>query len=214
MKNIIIVCAGSYGKEVYYTICKINEAAKKENREVPYNILGFINDYSDSLDGFEIEVPILGSIKEWMPIGDEVYALGLGTPEAKEIIISMLKAKGCKFETIIAPYVILPDDLVIGEGCLIKAYHIASGVKIGDYVNIHGSMLMPGAVIRNYCTLTGFAVIENATVGERVYVGSHAVVMDGVTIGDDVIISAGSIVNKDVSSNNKVFGFPAIETKR
>ena len=90
-------------------------------------------------------MPIIGTIQDWKPIGDEVYALGLGTPASKKKVASMLKNRGCKFETIISPSVIIPDYTEIGEGCLIKAYHIASGVKIGNFVNIHGSMMMPGA---------------------------------------------------------------------
>lgn len=213
MKDIIIVCAGSYGKEMYYTIQKINAAAVKDGKEKPYHILGFINDIPDALDNSEIELPIIGTINDWHPIGEEVYALGIGTPVSKKKIVEMLKKRGCRFETIIAPYVIMPDYTDIGEGCLIKAYHIASGVKIGNFVNLHGSMLMPGAVVGDYSTTTGFAVVENATLGTGVYIGSHSVIMDGVKIGDNVNVAAGSIVTKDVSSDTKVFGFPAVESK-
>lgn len=212
MKNIIIVCAGSYGKEMYYTIRSINLAAEKEGKDKPYNILGFINDIADALDNSEIKLPILGNIKDWKPIGDEVYALGLGTPKSKKKIVELLKKRGCRFETIIAPYVIIPDFTEIGEGCLIKAYHIASGVKVGSFVNMHGSMIMPGAVIEDYSTTTGFAVVENAHVGSGVYVGSHSVIMEGVHVGDNVYISAGSIVTKDIAPNSKAFGYPAVET--
>lgn len=213
MKNIIIVCAGSYGKEMYYTIRSINQAAEKSGKEPPYNILGFINDIPDALEGSEIKLPILGSIQDWQPIDDEVYALGLGTPASKKQLVTMLKARGCHFETIIAPYVIMPEFTEIGEGCFIKAYHIASGVKIGNFVNMHGSLIMPGAIIGNYSTTTGFTVVENAVVGENVYIGSHAVIMDGVHVGNNVNISAGSIVTKNVAPNSKVFGYPAIEMK-
>jgi len=213
MKDIIIVCAGSYGKEMYYTIQKINAAAAKDGKEEPYHILGFINDIPDALDNSEIDLPIIGTLKDWRPIGDEVYALGIGTPASKKKIVEMLKNRGCKFETIIAPYVIMPDYTEIGEGCLIKAYHIASGVKIGNFVNMHGSMIMPGAVVGDYSTTTGFAVVENAIVGEGVYIGSHSVIMDGVKVGDNVNVAAGSIVTKDVPSDTKVFGFPAVESK-
>ncbi len=214
MKDIIIVCAGSYGKETYYTIRKINEAAKKDGMEEPYNILGFINDYSDALDGFEIDSPMLGNVKDWKPVGDEVYALGLGTPSSKEKVVGRLKERGCRFETIIAPYAIMPENIEVGEGCLIKAYHIASGVKIGDFVNIHGSMLMPGAIVGDYSTLTGFAVVENAAIGKGVYVGSHCVVMDGVSVGDNVTVAAGSIVTEDVPCDTKVFGYPAVKVRQ
>ena len=213
MKDIIIVCAGNYGKEVYYTIRRVNEAAIRDGKEAPYHMIGFLSDVPDALEGSEVDLPIIGTIQDWKPVGDEVYALGLGTPASKKKVASMLKSRGCKFETIISPSVIIPDYTEIGEGCLIKAYHIASGVKIGNFVNIHGSMMMPGAVLGDYCTSTGFAVVENATIGEGVYIGSHCVVMEGVHVGDNVNIGAGSIVTQDVPSDKRIFGYPAIEMR-
>ena len=99
----------------------------------------------------------------------------------------------------------------MGEGCFITAYSISVGVKLGNFVHVMGSMLCPGAEIGNYSTTTGFTVVDNAIVGERVFVGSHAVIQPGVHIGNGAKISAGSIVTEDVRENATVFGVPAIE---
>lgn len=209
MQDIIIVCAGNYAREIHSVIMRSNRIADEEHVERPYNLLGFIDDHPDALDGTGIEEPILGSIVDWHPKGNERYAMGTGNPTGKVKLANMLKARGCIFVPIIAPTAIIPSDLVMGEGCVIEAYRIGYGVVLGDFVNVNGSMLMSGARIDDFSTTTGFAVVENASVGKRVYIGSHAVITDGITIGDDVKVSVGSIVTKDVSSGMTVFGVPA-----
>ena len=46
-------------------------------------------------------------------------------------------------------------------------------------------------------------------VGDDVWIGAKAVILSGVTIGSGAIISAGSVVNKDVEPNSIVGGVPA-----
>ena len=46
-------------------------------------------------------------------------------------------------------------------------------------------------------------------IGDNVYIGASAVVIDGVHIGNNVIVGAGSIVVKDVPDNCVVAGNPA-----
>lgn len=209
MKDIIIVCAGNYAREIHAHIYRANRLADERHEEHPYNLLGFINDYPDSLDGMGVKEPILGTIKDWYPKGNEWYVMGTGDPEGKVKLSKMLKERGCRFISFVAPSAIVPQDLEMGEGCVIEAYRIGCGVKLGDFVNVNSSMLMSGAQIDSYSTTTGFTVVENAKVGKRVYIGSHAVITDGVIVGDDARISVGSIVTEDVPSGVTVFGVPA-----
>ncbi|MDT7570388.1 MAG: hypothetical protein QOE05_562 [Actinomycetota bacterium] len=46
-------------------------------------------------------------------------------------------------------------------------------------------------------------------IGDRVWVGTRAVVLKGVTIGDGAVVAAGAIVTKDVPPNAVVAGIPA-----
>jgi len=46
-------------------------------------------------------------------------------------------------------------------------------------------------------------------IGRGCYVGPRAIVMPGVTIGDGAVVSAGSVVTKDVPANVSVGGNPA-----
>lgn len=209
MKDIIIVCAGGYALEMYTVIKDINRLARIKGNEEPYRLLGFINDLPGALDGKNLDVGIIGTIQDWQPSGDEVYALGLSNPHAKEKVATMLKERGAKFETIVAPWSIVSDLAEMGEGCFVTAYQINAGVRLGNFVNVNGSMIDVGAHIGDFSTATGFTNVGNATIGKRVFMGSHSIIDDGVTVGDDAIIAVGSVVTENVEAKTKVFGNPA-----
>ena len=46
-------------------------------------------------------------------------------------------------------------------------------------------------------------------IGDRVWIGSGAIITKGVTIGDGAVVAAGAVVTKDVSPNTVVGGVPA-----
>lgn len=209
MKNIIIVGCGSVGLEVYSTIDWINSIEKRKNGEPKYNILGFIDDlYKSGTRVINEKTPLLGSIEDWKPLDNEIYALGISDPKIKEKVTSELEAKGCIFETIIAPNSLVSPDIKIGRGCFITAYSISGDAVIGNFVNVQASMIGGTAVIGDFCTTLGFANIANGRLGKRVYVGSQAVILN-VKVEDDAIVCVGSIVVRNVKAGTKVFGNPA-----
>lgn len=211
MKNIIIVCAGGFGCEVYDVIQEINEAAEDKGLEKPYNILGFLSDVKVDLKARYVDAEIIGDIQNWYPKGDEVYAMGISTPSAKEKLANMLKTRGAKFETLISPDSHIGKNVQLGEGCIVRAAVIISrGAKLGNFVNVMGSMVGSCAEIGDYSTTTGFANITNAKLGKRVFVGSQAVIMNNRKIGDDAFICAASLVVSHVKAGKKMFGIPAV----
>lgn len=56
---------------------------------------------------------------------------------------------------------------------------------------------------------TGYTRLAPVSIGSRVFVGAHAIILPGVTIGDDVVIGAGSVVSRDVPADSVVAGSPA-----
>ena len=70
-------------------------------------------------------------------------------------------------------------------------------------------MIGQDSIIDDYSTTTGYTNIASAHIGKRVFVGSHAVILNGKKVGDDAFVCAGSIVFSNIKAGTKVFGNPA-----
>jgi len=202
MKDLIIVCAGGFGKEALSIAERMNE------KNPQWNILGFIDDTKEIGEEIFRGYKVLGNIKDWQPKPNEYFAIGMAKPQAKEKLYNIIHSKGGKFATLIHPSLNIPRETVIGEGCIISLGWIGINVTLGKCVHIAGSMIGE-AVIDDFSTTTGFTNIAGATIGKRVFVGSHAVVLNGKKVGDDATIGAGSIVFNNVKTNTTVIGNPA-----
>ncbi|WP_136684392.1 acyltransferase [Falsirhodobacter xinxiangensis] len=95
----------------------------------------------------------------------------------------------------------------IGEGVRISRgakldRTFPAGVNIGDYTAItsNASVLTHDFINRRHV---------NVHIGKNCFLGFGAVVLPGVTIGDSVIITANSVVGRDIPSNCVVMGNPA-----
>jgi tetrahydrodipicolinate N-acetyltransferase len=51
--------------------------------------------------------------------------------------------------------------------------------------------------------------VAPVVIGDRVWIGTRAVVLKGVTIGDGAVVAAGAVVTKDVPAGAVVAGVPA-----
>ncbi|GAA5219139.1 DapH/DapD/GlmU-related protein [Corallincola platygyrae] len=85
--------------------------------------------------------------------------------------------------------------ITIGSHC-----RIASGVAI--YAFDHG--IAPNAMVHEQA-VTSIGV----SIGEDVWIGTRAMIRDGVTIGNHAVIGMGAVVTKDVAPNAIVAGNPA-----
>lgn len=204
MKDIIIVGAGGFGREAYYLIKSINAV------KPTWNIKGFINDIQVDLKSKKIEVPILGTIKDWRPSENEVFAMGISSPKGKETVANILKPKGAVFETLIGPRVTVCPTAIIGEGSVITyPSTVGDFAHIGNFVNIAGSMVGQDAEVGDFSTTTGYVNVTNSKIGKRVFIGSHAVILNDRKVGDDSFVCAGSIVFHNIKPGTKVWGNPA-----
>lgn len=60
-----------------------------------------------------------------------------------------------------------------------------------------------------YCSSENFSESERVRIGNDVWIGARAIILDGVTIGDGAIVAAGAVVAKDVEPYSIVGGVPA-----
>lgn len=208
MHDVIIICEDSFWKDIYFIIECINKKCLK------YNVIGLIcNESNFGMIETTERIPLLGTINSWNPISDEYYVMGIRNPYNKEYAAKTMMSKGCAFCTLVAPWMIKHGDIQYGEGCILAGYSIKPMARIGNFVTLYGTMLdVPQ--IDDFCTLEVFSNVTNAKIKKRVYIESHAVVMDHVEVEDDVLIKSGSIVLNRIKKGSKVAGNPARKIRR
>lgn len=207
MKDLIIVGAGGMGRKLFPFLRELNDGR--------WQMQGFIDDDLHALDGIRCDLSIIGTISEWKPQENQVFAMGISSPHTKKIVAEKLLSRGAKFETIVSKQAILGDYVEIGEGSVILTpYNIECGARIGCFVTILGSTIALDGEIGDYSTSTGFANLTNAKIGQEVYIGSHAVILENLKVGDRAFISVGSVVMQDVEADTQVFGYPARVVRR
>lgn len=207
MKEIVIIGAGGFGREVKLIIDAINE--KKQE----YVFLGY---YDDAFEKGTLinDYPVLGSVKELNLINKKIsVALGIGIPKIKNKIISILNNELIEFPVLIHPTAIVSKDYVsIEKGSIICAGNIITcNIKIGSFVTLnlmctvgHDTTIEDFASFMPSVNISGEVLIE-----ENVYVGTGAKIINQLKIGKSTIVGAGAVVSKSLPENCTAVGIPA-----
>jgi maltose O-acetyltransferase len=91
----------------------------------------------------------------------------------------------------------------------------AAKVTFGDDVLVGPGVLISTAShpLEPELRAKGFETARPITIGNNVWIGMGAMILDGVTIGDNAVIAAGAVINKNVVANTVVAGVPAQHIK-
>jgi len=205
MKDIVIIGAGGFGREVAWLIEDINTGNPQ------WNLRGFVDENPDlkgqTVNGYEV----LGDL-EWLE-KQEIYAVcAIGDPLTKKAVIERLVQSKVKYPVLIHPSVIKSTSVEIEEGSIICAANILTvNIKIGKHVIInldctigHDAQIMDYSTVLPSVNVSGYVVAE-----ECVSIGTGSAVIQGKRIGANTIIGAGAVVVKDLPANCTAVGAPA-----
>lgn len=208
MRDLVIIGAGGFGREVAWLVDDINEASNE------WNLLGFI-DCNESIHGTELNgYKVLGGFDYLKAKENIYYVCAIGNAKVKKDIIENKCSKyNIKAATLIHPSVIMSKRYnEIGDGCIICAGNIITvNCNIGNHVTLNLDCTVGHDVfINNYTTIYPSVNISgNCNIGECVEVGTGSQIIQGKKIGNNSIVGAGSVVVKDIENNRTVVGVPA-----
>ncbi|CAM3831517.1 acetyltransferase [Mesobacillus thioparans] len=205
MKDIVIIGAGGFGREVAWLIEEIN----KVNTE--WNLIGFVDD-NEEIQGKEVNgYKVIGNI-EWLKNQELFVVNAIGDPIIKKKIMVRIQESKNQFPVLVHPSVICSDRVSIGEGSIICAGNIITvDVTIGKHVIVNLDCTVGhDAVLEDYTTVLPSVNISGYVVAkECANIGTGSAIIQGVTVGENTIIGAGSIVVKDLPANCTAVGAPA-----
>jgi len=109
----------------------------------------------------------------------------------------------------------------IGDNCTVNRLSILygnGGLEIGSHVRISPNVTVlaqnhvfgdPNILIHEQ-GMSGFGI----KIGDDVWIGAGAIILDGVTIGKGSVIGAGAVVTKDIPPYSVAVGIPARVIKK
>lgn len=208
MKNIVIIGAGDFGKEVAWLIDGINGVVPT------YNILGFLDDNANKEGATINGIKCLGPIRllSRLTKTDDVCAvIAIQHGQVRKAIVESLPSFS-RWETLIHPSANISNLAKIGAGCIICAgCNISVNVTISDQVLMNLSVTIGhDCSIGNYASMmSGVVVSGHVVLKEAAYLASNCTIVPGMKIGANAKVGAGSVVIRNVREGTTVMGVPA-----
>ena len=210
MKDLYIIGAGGFGREVAWIVERINSIKST------WNLKGFIDDNETLWGSTEGEYHVFGGC-EYLSALEDVYAVcAVGSSNVRKKIIEKLKDTSVKFATLVDPSVLYSNSVKIGEGAIVCAGTIITvDVNIGDHVIVNlDCTIGHDAVIDDFVTIyPSVNVSGNVLIGECSELGTGTQIIQGKKVISNTIIGAGAIVVKDCLESGTYVGSPAKKIK-
>lgn len=208
MKEIVILGAGDFGKEVAWLIEDINKV------KPTYIILGYLDDDENKIGQILNGYSCLGTIGYLTELNKKHHACAVIATQDGDIrkkFVNMFPEFN-DWETLIHPSVNCSDTSILGKGCIVCANNnISVNTKIGNQVIMNLSVTMGhDCEIGDYVSImSGTVVSGHVKIKDNAYLGSNSTVVPNMTIGEHAKVGAGSVVIRNVKNNITVMGVPA-----
>lgn len=208
MKDLIIIGASGFGREVAWLVERIN---KKRDT---WNLLGYLDDGEDMQNKTINSYPVLGMVDDIGRFPDAYFVVAVGSASARSQIVDRISYRepNVKYGILIDPSVEMSDSVKISDGAVICAHTIMTvNITIGRHVIINlDCTIGHDAVINDFVTVYPSVNISgNTEVGSASELGTGTQIIQGKKIGTRSIVGAGSVVVKDIPEKCTAVGAPA-----
>lgn len=209
MKDLYIIGAGGFGREVAWLVRRINEV------KPIWNIKGFIDDNPALLGQIFDGYSVIGNCEYLVSLSESfsnIYCIcAVGGAKTRKKIVEKIRSKAC-FATLIDPSVNMSESVDVGNGTIICAGTIITvNEKIGDHVIINlDCTIGHDDVIDDFVTLyPSVNVSGSCHLYECVEMGTGSQIIQGLNIGAGSIVGASACVVTDLEPEVTAVGCPA-----
>lgn len=212
MEQIAIYGSGGFAKEVAWLVESCNS-----HKDHSYKVVCFVDDNVAKQGTFIHSIPVLSLEEAYQRFPESKMVGGIGSPQARALVMQKAKQIGFSFATIVHPNVEKSPWIEIGDGTVICAGSILTvDIKLGEHVQINlDCTIGHDTTLDDFATLApGVHISGWVHIGKRVYIGTGATVINGteiepLVIEDDAVIGAGACVIRPVQCGTTVVGVPA-----
>jgi sugar O-acyltransferase (sialic acid O-acetyltransferase NeuD family) len=204
--RVLLVGAGGHAQVVADILLRIHQ---DDNDIVP---IGYLDDNPGLVGHTYLSLPVLGRIEELSSIAHDAILIAIGDNATRCRLFSLLKSKGEQFATACHPRAVIAPDVPLGAGTVVCA---------GVVVNT-GSVIGANVILNTGCTVDhhnqvgdhvhvapGVHLGGDVRIGEGALLGIGTTVMPQRQVDEWSIISAGSLVHRDVGARVVAAGVPA-----
>ena len=189
MKNLLIIGARGFGREVY----SLATQTKEYNKE--WVIKGFLDDKSDALEGFENYPEIISSVENYEVKEDDLFICALGDTTQKKKYIGMILERGGNFANVIHPTSIIGKNTKMGYGVIICPFtYVSNDIIVGNFVTIqthsavgHDTIIGDYVQINALTFFVGYSKIDDAAT-----INPGAMIAPKKRVGENTIIGLNS----------------------
>lgn len=206
MKNLLIIGARGWGREVY------NFLPGCIGYETDFIVKGFLDDKADALEGMPGYPHIIDSVEHYEIQPDDVFICALGDTHWKKHYVEIIQAKGGVFINLVHKSAIIQRNTTLGIGCIIFDHvGISCDIKIGNFVTFQSYVnIGHDSQIGDYCHLGCMSFMGGySELGEETTIQISSIILPHVKVGSKCTVGSGSVVIRKVKNGDTVFGNPA-----
>jgi sugar O-acyltransferase (sialic acid O-acetyltransferase NeuD family) len=203
--NLLIYCAGGFGREVMDIARRINRVHAR------WEAIGFIDDMREDPSYYGAEVYRFEAARERFGVNAVEAVIATGEPFVRKALLEKLDEAGIGMALLADPSAVISETATIGAGAIVfPGCFVSSMAALGRNVAIiAGSTIGHDTVFSDNCVVSGQVNIGGqCSIGSESYIGMGAQVKEGTRIGQGTIVGMGSVVFADIPDEVIALGNP------